>query len=324
MSSSLLHTDRAMRRFLFLSIALAATAGLPRLAGAQQAGPWRIDTTVTLARGGTVDLSLVSGDITVTAGSGDQVRVRGTSERVPFVFERTASSVRVRLETDDCDGRRRGRRNCDGDERLEVSVPTGTRVIGNSVSGAVSVRGVNGEVEAHSVSGDVQVDGAQRRAELQSVSGDVEGRSLQGDVRAHSVSGDVELQSVTGAVNAESVSGDVTLRGLRSDRVEVETVSGEVMYEGTFSRDGRYDFKSHSGDVRLVMPADVAASLEVRTFSGEIDSDFQMTLDPGSEPGRRRDRNMSFKLNGGGARVTAETFSGTVNLERAGARPNRE
>lgn len=315
-----------MRRLLFLSLALAGTAGVPCLAGAQQSGPWRIDTTVTLARGGSVDLSLISGDITVTAGSGDQVRVRGMSERVPFIFERSASSVRVRLETSDCDGRRRGRRNydCDGDERLEVSVPSGTRVIGNTVSGSVVVRGVNGEVEAQSVSGDVEVDGAQRRARLHSVSGDVSGRSLQGDVNAQSVSGDVDLQSVTGTVDAQSVSGDLTLRGVRSDRVEVETVSGEVTYDGTFSRDGRYDFKSHSGDVRLVMPADVAASLEVHTFSGEIDSDFQMTLDAGSDTGRRRDRNMSFKLNGGGARVTAETFSGTVNLERAGARPNRE
>ena len=314
-----------MRRLLFFSFALAAAAGTPCLAGAQQTGPWRIDTTVTLARGGTVDLSLVSGDITVTAGSGDQVRVRGLSERVPFVFERSTSSVRVRLESSDCNGRR-GRRNydCDGEERLEVSVPTGTRVIGNSVSGNVTVRGVNGEIEAQSVSGDVVVDGAQRRADLHSVSGDVTGRSLQGDVRAQSVSGDVELQSVAGPVNAESVSGDVTLRGMRSDRVEVETVSGEVEYDGTFSRDGRYDFKSHSGDVRLIMPADIAASIEVRTFSGDIDSDFEMTLAPGSDTGRHRERNMSFKLKGGGARITAETFSGTVNLERAGARSNRE
>lgn len=317
-------SDRVMRRLLFLSFALAASAGTPCLAGAQQTGPWRIDTTVTLARGGTVDLSLVSGDITVTAGTGDQVRVRGMSERVPFVFERSTSAVRVRLENSNCDGKRGRHDDCNGEERLEVSVPTGTRVIGNSVSGTVRVRGVNGEIEAQSVSGDVEVDGAQRRADLHSVSGDVTGRSLQGNVRAQSVSGDVELQSVTGEVNAESVSGDVTLRGMRSDRVEVETVSGEVLYDGSFSRDGRYDFKSHSGDVRLVMPADAAASLEVRTFSGDIDSDFQMTLDAGSDAGRHRDRNMSFKLNGGGARITAETFSGTVNLERAGARSNRE
>jgi DUF4097 and DUF4098 domain-containing protein YvlB len=315
-----------MRRFLILSFALAAVAGAPRLAGAQQSGPWRIDTTVTLARGGTVDLSLITGDITVSAGGGDQVRVRGLSERVPFVFERSASSVRVRLESRNC---RRGDRDrygeCgDGEERLEVTVPTGTRVIGASVSGTVRVRGVNGEIEAKSVSGDVEVEGATRRAVLQSVSGDVSGRSLQGEVRAQSVSGDVELQSVTGPVDAESVSGDVTLRGMRSDRVEVETVSGEVLYDGSFARDGRYDFKSHSGDVRLVMPADVSASLEARTFSGEIDSDFTMTLRPGSESGGHRNRRMSFTLGEGGARITAETFSGTINLQRAGARSNRE
>ena len=117
MPTSLLPSDRVMRRLLFFSFALAAAAGTPCLAGAQQTGPWRIDTTVTLARGGTVDLSLVSGDITVTAGTGDQVRVRGVSEDVPFAFERSASTVRVRLEESDCYNHRRGRRDrdCDGE-----------------------------------------------------------------------------------------------------------------------------------------------------------------------------------------------------------------
>jgi DUF4097 and DUF4098 domain-containing protein YvlB len=110
--------------------------------------------------------------------------------------------------------------------------------------------------------------------------------------------------------------------GAQSRNVRCESVSGEVTYVGSVDANGRYEFSSHSGEIRLELPANVGARFGVETFSGEIDSDFPLTLGGG---GRDRDRpmRMEFTLGNGGARITAQTFSGSIMLEKAGAAGTR-
>jgi hypothetical protein len=60
----------------------------------------------------------------------------------------------------------------------------------------------------------------------------------------------------------------------------------------------------------------------VQTFSGEVNSDFPMTLQPGSRSGNRG-RGMQFTIGGGGARISAQTFSGDITIERSSG-SNRE
>jgi DUF4097 and DUF4098 domain-containing protein YvlB len=99
-------------------------------------------------------------------------------------------------------------------------------------------------------------------------------------------------------------------------------VSGRITYSGTFAPDGTYEFKSHSGSVRLVLPQNVGAQLRVETFSGSVDSDFPVTLQP-SDDGRGAGRKMEFKIGNGRSRIVAESFSGSIKLERGDGRDSR-
>ncbi len=278
----------------------------PEVAGTAVAT--RLDTTVTVGREPTVDLSLVTGPVTVTAWGRGEVRVRGVSERLPLRFDASGGTVRVYSP--------RTRARSTGDQRLEVEVPVGTRVIARSVSGDVRVRGVRGEIEARSTSGDVEADGGLRTVSLHTVSGDVRGAALDGVVTVQSVSGDVELDGVTGELGAQTTSGDVRLRRARLNRLRAETVSGDVTYDGAIARGGRYDFASHSGGIRLALPADAAAALSVRTHSGTIDTNLPLVLRPTPRGEAAAPRRMEFTLNGGGAQVSAESFSGTITISR--------
>jgi len=279
--------------------------------GPRTQGRSAIDTTVAFSRGGVVDLSLVSGDIRVVGWARNEVKVSARAENGDLRFEATQSRVTLDLEH----GGYRGRHH-DNEARYELSVPEGTRVLMRSTSGDISARGVKGEIEARSISGGVDVEDA-RRVTLESVSGDVNASRVAADARAHSVSGEVKVRDVGGDVDVESVSGDIELRGARSRVTRAETVSGDVTYEGSVDPAGRYDFTSHSGTLRLVLPASTNASLSVETFSGEIDSAFRLQMRP-AEAGRSRPRRMEFTLGSGGPRITAQTFSGEIVLERAG------
>src|SRR5215472_507462 len=148
-----------------------------------------IDTTVPFANsGGVVDLSIVSGEITVTGWSRAEARIHVTSDddETPVHFEHGPDRILL-------DARRGGghRHNDGGDVNYDLTVPVGTRVIMHSTSGDLHARGTHGEVEARSISGDVVVDDATHGATLESVSGNVQARTITGDVRARSVSGDV-------------------------------------------------------------------------------------------------------------------------------------
>lgn len=284
-------------------------------------GPTRLDTTVSFTRGGAVDLSLVSGPVTVTAWDRAEVRVRGRSDRLPFRFERSdgpnGGSVRVSTV--------RTRDRSSGEQQLDVVVPVGTRVIAYSVSGDVRVRGVRGELDAETVSGDVDVQDATRRVSIKSVSGSVHAQTVDGNVRASSVSGDVRIAGARGEADVGSVSGSVEVRAGQLGRLRAQTTSGDVSYDGTFARDGRYDLGTQSGEVRLVLPADVSAALSLQTFSGSIDTSIPLTLQPtarGSDgTALRHARRLEFTIGGGGARVTAQSFSGTITISRATVPP---
>jgi DUF4097 and DUF4098 domain-containing protein YvlB len=269
----------------------------------------RVDTTVTFDRRGVVDLSLVAGEIVVSGWDRTEVRVRAHSEYGILRFE--ASSMRVGLTARSTRGRL-------GDTRYEVTVPTGTRVLMRSTSADLTATGVRGEIEASSTSGDIEVSDAVQRVTLETVSGDIQTSNLSGEVRAKSVSGDLVLDGVEGDVDVETVSGEISIPSARTKFLRAETVSGEISYDGAVEPDGRYSLHSHSGDVRLAMPAGVGARLTLGTFSGSIDSEFPITLQPGERHGSPR--RFEFTVERGGASVSLETFSGNITLERSRAR----
>jgi DUF4097 and DUF4098 domain-containing protein YvlB len=270
----------------------------------------QIDTTVRLDRGGSVDLSLISGRIRVTGWDRPDVKVSATIDRGTLRF--SATSARVSLTVDD-DNEGRNRRHHDvGDARYEVSVPRGTRLILEAVSGDVTSSGSQGEIEASSVSGDVDVTNGVRDVTAESVSGSVHATQINGDLNAQSVSGDVRVETVSGAVEASTVSGNIRLVGVQSKDVRSETVSGNILYTGSIDAGGRYDFESHSGTVRLNIPRGSGATFNVETFSGDISADFPVTVPPRSGSGNRRNGRMEFTIGDGRARVTAQTFSGSI------------
>lgn len=270
----------------------------------------RIDTTVRLDRGGAVDLSLISGRIRVTGWDRQDVKISASIETGTLKFDANSSRVTLTVEDNDDDNRRH-RRNNVGEARYEVSVPRGARLILEAVSGDVTASGSQGEIEATSVSGDVDVTDGVRSVSAESVSGSVRVAQVNGNLRAETVSGNLRAQGVSGDVEASSVSGNVQLVNIQSRDVRSETVSGDIIYTGTIEPSGRYNFEAHSGTIRLNIPKGTGANFSVETFSGDLSTDFPVTLPPRRGRGHNESR-VEFTIGDGRARVTAQTFSGRV------------
>src|ERR1043166_1985793 len=103
-----------MTRAFLSSIILIA--GASTTAAAQRRYSESLDTTVTLDRQATVDLSLFSGRVNVVGGSGTQAHVRATTSRGGVDFD--AGPGRLRLSVDPS-------RGGPGDATFDLTVPTG-------------------------------------------------------------------------------------------------------------------------------------------------------------------------------------------------------
>ena len=306
---------RRCRRTAPLLAAFALVVSASRADAQQRRGRDRretIDTTFSFDKNGTVTLVVTSGDIFVTGGSDARVHVHATSDNGSLSLDASATSVMLQ--------------NRSGDSRFEVTVPFGVSVIARSQSGDMKIRDTRGRVEAHANSGDLEVENVNGRLEVNTLSGSITARDVTGDVDIATTSGDVKIFNLAGNADVGTVSGEVELRNVTGRTVRAKTTSGDVRFDGLIDAAGRYDFVAHSGDVEMHVQRDASAQLTVSTWNGGINSDFPITLRPGEHNiGSFNGKRYTFEIGGGGARITAETFSGDITLAANGhgATPRR-
>ena len=133
------------------------------------------------------------------------------------------------------------------------------------------------------------------------------------EISANSVSGSISVVGAQGNVRAGSVSGDIRLERLRAAAVRAQSVSGEVSATiETLSGQGELSFKTVSGNVTLELPRNFDADLSMSSVSGQLDSDFQMTLG-----GRMSRHQIEARIGRGGRDLQLSTVSGDVRLRMA-------
>jgi DUF4097 and DUF4098 domain-containing protein YvlB len=321
-------------RWIRLTTAIAtaaALAGAATAAAAQDRDYPALRTdrqTRALALGstGALDLSNVSGDITVTAGPGTSVVVDVTREshgRTEADAAQGLQDVQVAIETQGDRATVAAKYPTNQHRQppyrvstiYHVTAPAGTRVKATSVSGDVSVSHIKGDVEIQVVSGDVTVNDAARVIEARTISGTVQLSDITSDaaLSVNAVSGNVTLERVKAArVSADVVSGNVRATDVSCGGATVKSLSGTVDYTGPLTRGGRYELTSHSGTVTFTAVGPVGFALEATTFSGSIQPAGSLALT--SQMTRRG--SLSGTVGDGGATVAVRTFSGNVRIAR--------
>ena len=308
---------RRCRRTAPLLAALGLLAVSAFNAGAQRRSRFgpdrdRIDTTFAFDKSGSVTLTATSGEIIVNGASDARIHIVATSENGNLSLD--AAPNRVILQ------------NRSGESRFEVTVPYGVQVIAHSQSGDLRSHDTRGGIEAHANSGDLEVEGVNGRLDVNTLSGSITARDVTGDVDVMTTSGDIKILNLLGGADVGTVSGDIELRGVTGKTVRAKTTSGDVRYDGLIDAAGRYDFSAHSGDIEMHVQRDASAQLTVSTWNGGINSDFPITLRPGDHAiGSGMGKRYTFEIGGGGARISAETFSGDVTIAANGhgATPRR-
>lgn len=278
---------------------------------ASNAAAEEIDETLDADPNGRVIVSNIEGSVEVAGWDRNQVRVTGElGEDVDrFVFERDGREIVIKVKAPENSWRRKNISS-----ELEVRVPQGSSLRVATVSADIDVEGVRGEQDLQAVSGDIRTEAFAADVNAATVSGDVDvdGNDTDGEWDLSSVSGDITAIDLGGDVDAEVVSGDVEVAGGSFERVQLETVNGDIQFRGGLRTGGKLEAESVNGGVDILFSGDVSARFDIESFNGRIDNCF------GPKP-KRTDRyapgwELSFSEGGGDGRVTVDTLNGSIEI----------
>jgi DUF4097 and DUF4098 domain-containing protein YvlB len=274
-------------KHLLAAIAMLALASIPALATEAT-----FERNLTFSGRAELSVATGSGNIHLTQGSGNQVRIFGkvksnwgaSDERVREIaahppIEQTGNIVRIGARHENYD-------HISID--YEIQAPADAYLDAGSGSGNVIDEGVGENAKLNTGSGNIHATGLRGGFTVGTGSGEIYADTTgQGDVKAETGSGNIELKNLRGSLRADTGSGNIKVTGAPTSTWRLHTGSGNV------------DF--WAGDAPL--------TLDAESGSGGIHTDREM-LTQGSN-----DRHhVTGKLNGGGPTVRIETGSGAIRV----------
>lgn len=186
------------------------------------------------------------------------------------------------------------------DLKLDIYIPQGfkSNIKINTVSGDGNFSNLEIEkLNIVSTSGDMKFSNLNLDSlYIKTTSGDLWGDNLKvGEVEFMSTSGDIDINDlITKSLLTETTSGDQEFKKLNAEKSNFKTTSGEIEIYGsidntkvnTSSGDIELNYNSFnnitieatSGDVEITLPINAEFNLESSTVSGDIKSDFPITI----------------------------------------------
>lgn len=270
-----------------------------------------IDRTQNADKDGKVDISNLAGSVEVVGWKRNEIEVTGElgDDVEELIFEVSGKQTTIKVRAPE---RSWGKK--DVSSELLIKVPLGSALDISTVSADIDVEGVHGEQDLQSVSGDITSEGFTADLSAETVSGDVDvdGDGKDGDWRLSSVSGDVSANDISGEVDVEVVNGDVEISAGSFGRVKLETVNGDIVFNGSLRQTGRMDIETVNGSVEVEFVGSVSAEFGIETFNGRIRNCFGPKAERTSKyaPGWE----LTFTEGDGEGRVSIETLNGSLSL----------
>jgi len=171
-------------------------------------------------------------------------------------------------------------------------------------------------VQVGVISATAVLSGMAGRASLKGVSGEITLDGVTGEVDAHTVSGVLEAQGINGKLNFSTVAGDLALADGWLERLDVNSVSGDVTADFDLDPLGGLHINTVSGEVTLRLPAASDAQVHLHSVSGAVRTEFT-ELRSVSAPASHT---VSGSLGAGSAHISVTTMSGRVTLLRRAER----
>lgn len=179
----------------------------------------------------------------------------------------------------------------------DITVPAGTQVTVETISGRITASNVEGDLNAQTTSGDVEVANQVGAVGAETVSGQIDLDDIEGSATAQTTSGRIMATGAGDLLDVSTTSGEIDASGFETDEVRAESVSGALKLGGGFttleasSTSGNVDIRTDT-PFELMLVETVSGSVEAKVpdeaydITGESVSggrDFDVDTAPGAE-----------------------------------------
>jgi hypothetical protein len=137
---------------------------------------------------------------------------------------------------------------------------------------------------------------------------------VRGDLRLNTGDGNIEGDTLDGSLEARTGDGHVRVRG-RFDNLNVTTGDGGIDVDvdrGSKIAGAGWRVATGDGGVRVNLPPDLAADVDIRTGDGHISMDMPLLM----QSGQVKDNHLHGKLNGGGGSLNVRSGDGGIRIGR--------
>jgi Toastrack DUF4097 len=260
------------------------------------------DTTFAVREGDRLRVKNQGGDIQVRAWGRNAVRVQAEhSRRTDIEVSVSGAVVEIRSH---------GRMGIPTTADYQLTVPTWMALDLGGLYAQVTVDGTRAPIKVETIEGDITVRGGAESVSLSTINGRIDVSGARGRIDLHTASDDVVGRDLQGDIRVEAISGNVYLRDVDATQLDVQSVSGDLLFTGRIADRGSYSFLTHSGDVTIGIPERTSATLSLATASGDFRFGFPVETERSS---RRR---QTVRMGSGGASIELETFSGDIRVVR--------
>lgn len=125
------------------------------------------------------------------------------------------------------------------------------------------------------------------------------------------VNGSLTIENVMGEINAELVNGAIVVTGLTGDS-EISSVNGSinVKYKKFASQLNNINLETVNGGVKLYLPDEINASINVETVHGSIKNDFGLKAEKGMFVGY----SLQGDVGTGDVNISIDSVNGSVKV----------
>lgn len=192
---------------------------------------------------------------------------------------------------------------------IDVSIPEKYNTEISTAGGNISLVNLTGNTEMKTAGGNITLKNVSGKSELKTAGGNIRVESSNGNMEASTAGGNITIETSSGNVEANTAGGDINITG-SNGIIEAKTAGGDVIVNYTGENKG-IELKTSGGDIKLYVPSDFAADINLKTSSGDINTNFEYvgTIN-------KSKTKIEGKINGGGKTVTCKTSGGDIILEK--------
>jgi len=233
------------------------------------------EASFTVSSGDFLDVSVRQGNISITTGSGNEVKVLVKNieeyELKLLTMEQKSGKVEIKFKGEDSD-----------DFELELTIPTEMNLGISTGGGNIAVKGdLKGIVEASTgggnitagnifgktafstAGGNISVGDINGDADLASAGGDMEAGSINGNAEISTAGGNITIGNVGGKIKASTAGGNITVGDVYGS-AEISTAGGNINLE---SAGGEVEASTAAGNINL---KNIKGAVEANTAAGNI------------------------------------------------------